>query len=351
MAYQQANRVLEHPEAPELANLSLLARQLLLVIALKTNPTNPEKMRLSNAHLAYLTGATENAVQRATKALIECGAVSGKRERPRAATIYTLLLECPPDCSRKRNHYTPLELKERRSMTQSESVLEPSKEVIESVISEGLSPLKVVTNKQLTNKQINKLNKQTVEFAERKRNSDFSLGEFVKLLDEYDYPAGADLEAFSAITNNPERAYEIALLRIEQTRAKKPVNRPNGLIKAILWNNPRSLLGGLPGTKPRNPDFIAPEPERELERRDYLDDVWHLCAYLDIDYDEALATSTMENPDNPGKKIPVERVLRKHWAAGTLSPEIVARIYNQVCDPDEKTLWAPMSAYDRNAIY
>jgi hypothetical protein len=137
MAYQQANRVLEHPEAPALENLSLLARQILLVIALKTNPTNPEKMRFSNAHLAYLTGATENAVQRATKALIECGAVSGHRERPRAATVYTLLLECPSDCTRKRNHYTALELKQRRSMTHSESVSDPAKEGIESEVSEG----------------------------------------------------------------------------------------------------------------------------------------------------------------------------------------------------------------------
>jgi hypothetical protein len=196
-----------------------------------------------------------------------------------------------------------------------------------------------VTNKQLTN-----TNKQLGEFAESKPAArEFSYFEFLKILHSSDPTDGLQ----EAIYQNPERAYEVALKLIDQVAAKEPVSDPVALIRWYYQTKPKALLGGAPGTNPRNPDF-----KREalaVERGDYYEDIWHLCAYLEIDY-EPIATTKLYHPET-GEQMAGERFLRGHWVKGTLSPQIVAWAYNETCPPEERTLWAPMSPYERDKAY
>jgi hypothetical protein len=318
MSYHHSNRVIEHPEAPELVGLTPLARLVLLTIAQKINPKDPRKYRFSAETLAYFTGASENACQRAAKALVEAGVLSAERDRARQANLYTLLLECPEDCPRKRHHYTPKELSERLSMS-------PLNDDLEQLRGDDLDPMPPLNEGTIYKQLINNLkttNKQTVK-AHSKRQPSFSFSEFEKIL--YETVDEADTYDHTAVANDPERAYEIALKRITEEATKRPVNSPSGLIRRIYITNPRSLLGGLPGTKPSNPDFKgeALADRKPATREQYLETIAYYCENLGIDYETELAASTKDT---------------ELWIAftkGNLSLPLIVQTYNRGKSADE----------------
>jgi hypothetical protein len=292
-----------------------------LVIANGINDKDPSKMRFSNSYLAEITPFNENTCQRATKGLVEKGVFSRSRDKARQATLYALLVECPAEC-KKRTHYTAREHGERRYL----STFESAKELTNNTPRPLTDGLLIETIETIEN------NKKLVEVHSEPLSVvvDFSMAEFQQILD---YSTEDSLD-HRAVMSDPERAYQIALIRIANTRAKQPVTSPKGLIKRIYETNPKSLLGGLPGTQPRNPDFVAvarrSQPlEPFTDRRGYLELVTELCADLGVNYELEFGNSVRD------------RELRSKHLEGRLNLHAVRDAYNAVREPSDYLETAP----------
>lgn len=334
MAYQHSNRVIEHYDNPILATLTNYEARVLYVIAQKIHRSNPTKMRFSGSHIADLTQSGQRVAQRALAALVAKGALVAIGERsPRQAYAYAIApaLDCPTDCRRLKQHYTPAELVERRerlSEALPEGDLAPVDYDLSVVTNEPKEAvrydLSVVTNKELINNSINN-NKKPSEFAERKTRVDLSFAEFEKVLFDTAGLPGYDSNDHDLVLENRYKAYEVALLVIsDYETTNRPVDKPKEFIKRVYGKSPRRLLAGAPGAKPRNPDFIERDRDTShLTYQDYVVAAISLCEPLGIDYNTDLAATTKEQE------------LWKAFRAGKLTNDLIARAYNSYREPGD----------------
>ena len=358
MSFHQYKRFLAHAD---LKSLSAAEFSVAVVIANGINDRNPSRMRFSAAYLAENTPLHEDTCSRATRALVEKGIFSATRRGAREGTIYALLVECPAEC-KDETHHTKLEqlqLGIRSAQVSKLPVVEtPCTDILQGVNDSCTDIVQVLID---IKNPIENSGENDESFAKTKplslsQTKDFSFEQFQAIVEKDDpylvenrktknkreltFNEASEIELAKAIiSENPYRAYLVAKSVIAEAQEKKEINNPLGLIAWFFANNPRRLLGGLPGSKPRNHDFVTREPLKEqlnavesesgsnarlqIKPKSYWSVMGELCSELKINYvDEFLGTIR-------------ERSLKEKHKEGRLDREAVIAAYDLHRDPAE----------------
>jgi hypothetical protein len=112
-----------------------------------------EEFHLNQKSLAIWAGASKDAITAGLRQLEARGVISRSRARADKATVYRLLIQCPPGCPGIDNHYNPNEF---ATLPKNQETLSPNNQATLSPNNQAKGLLKtgqlITTNKNLNNK-------------------------------------------------------------------------------------------------------------------------------------------------------------------------------------------------------
>lgn len=290
------NRFSEHADLSQLTPAEIA---ICKEIAMRTNGTKADLMRLGVRYLAKATGYSELWTSKTITSLIAKGYLAATQASKRTARVFTLLVDCPADCKQAKNHYSAAE---KRALAASKQTPEPIAEcVTELPLSDELSEAECVTE-LVTNRELNKeLNKDlntrenepvTALVSEPLGSVLVSLAQWKKLcLDITNQLPQNDLTAaHKAIAANPGNYHTSAL---NYLATKENISSPIAYLARVFRDNPQTLLAAEQGTRKdlkALDDFLKRKFASEWEWRDpYTNELKH-------DYNRVRA-DLMEQPE------------------------------------------------------
>jgi DNA-binding MarR family transcriptional regulator len=174
MSIDTYNRVGAHAD---FTKLTLSETLVLKEIAARLNGTKADLMRLGVRYLASATGVSERQTARAITSLIAKGFLSATQASKRTARVFIVEIDCPANCKKLKQHYSPAEKKAKLAArnspepTPKTGYSEPlSVDIVSSLSVDIVSP--ECGHSVLTNTELNKEMAEQETKNKNTRNSD-----------------------------------------------------------------------------------------------------------------------------------------------------------------------------------